>query len=144
MMQNTLYSKINILYYLTLVAAIVETIGAIPVLGGLIIIVSAGAPLVALLGIYVAGLIFTIQAQSTPGADRYNIELASIKTKFITGIICAIVAFIPIIGWILHIVMAIIMWLQYTSLMGMKTKVAKDDVIEDVKAEDVKTDNDNK
>jgi len=40
--------------------------------------------------------------------------------------------------------MAIIMWLQYTSLMSIKNKVAKDDVIEDVKAEDVKTDNNDK
>lgn len=143
-MENTLYSKINIIYYLTLVAAIIETIGAVPVLGGLVIIISVDAPLIALVGLYVAGLIFTIQAQGTPGADRYNIELSGIKTKFIVGIICAIVAFIPIIGWILHIVMTIIMWLQYSNLIRMKNKVAKDDVIKDVKAEDVKINNDNK
>lgn len=143
-MENTLYSKINIMYYLTLVAAIIETIGAIPIVGGSIIILSFESPLVALIGLYVAGLIFTIQAQNTPSANRYNIELSSVKVKFITGIVCAVIAFIPFVGWILHIVMAIIMWLQYTSLMSIKNKVAKDDVIEDVKAEDVKNDNNDK
>lgn len=143
-MENTLYSKINIMYYLTLVAAIIETIGAIPIVGGSIIILSFESPLVALIGLYVAGLIFTIQAQNTPGANRYNIELSSVKVKFITGIVCAVIASIPFVGWILHIVMAIIMWLQYTSLMSIKNQVAKDDVIEDVKAEDVKNDNNDK
>ncbi|WP_429970328.1 hypothetical protein ACQW5G_04770 [Fructilactobacillus sp. Tb1] len=139
-MNNNLYSKINIIYYLTLVAAIIETIGAIPVLGGLIIVLSAGAPLVALAGLYIAGLIFTIQAQNEPGADRYNIELAGMKNKCIIGIICAIVAFIPIVGWVLHIVMAIIMWLQYSSLMTLKNKISKDNLVDDIKAEDVKSD----
>lgn len=140
---QTLFSKINIIYYVTLVAAIIETVLAIPVLGGIIVMTSVYSPLGILMILYIAGLVFAITAQSMKSADRYNIELSNYKTKFIIGIVAAAIAVIPVVGWILHIVMAVLMWSQYLTVSNLKDKVSKDNIVEDIKQEDIHSDDQN-
>ncbi|WP_413628130.1 hypothetical protein R4B61_02825 [Fructilactobacillus vespulae] len=140
---QTLFGKMNIIYYITLVAAIIETVLAIPVLGGIIVMTSVYSPLGILMVLYIAGLVFAITTQSLKGADQYNIEISGFKTKFIIGIVAAAIAVIPVVGWILHIVMAVIMWSQYLTISSLKEKVSKDNIIEDIKQEDIHSDDQN-
>ncbi|KRN78827.1 hypothetical protein IV52_GL001107 [Fructilactobacillus lindneri DSM 20690 = JCM 11027] len=125
-----------------MIAAIIESVLLIPVIGGVIVVSTLWFPLIALIGLYIAGLVIVSQAETTGGSDRYATELSTAKTKYIVGIACAAIAFIPFIGWILHIVMAVMMWLQFVTWTNIKEKLSKDNIIADVKAEDVKSDDD--
>ena len=79
---------------LQLGAAILETIFAIPVLGGVIIVGMLWIPLIFALALHIISLIFTIKEQRT-------------KTAPVMGIIASTVGLIPMIGWVLHILAAV-------------------------------------
>lgn len=74
--------------------AIYETILAIPLLGGLIIISFAWTPLAIALAGHIVALVFSVE---------YNKK----KTGPIIGIVASVLGIIPFVGMILHILAAI-------------------------------------
>jgi hypothetical protein len=84
--------------YLKLAAAILETIMAIPVLGGAIVIGMLYTPLFIALIVHIAALIFSKQ------------ENKSILGP-IFGIITSLIAWIPFVGFVMHIIAAIFNWI---------------------------------
>jgi len=84
---------------LKMVAAIVETILALPFIGGLIVIGTAWLTLVIVLALHIAILAVTSSNKSK-------------KTAPIIGIITNALAWIPVVGWLLHLVTAILYWVD--------------------------------
>ena len=85
---------------LKLASAIVETVLGIPLLGGLIVIGFAWTPLFLALGLHIITLIFSIkQNVSKPGS--------------ILGIVTSCVGAIPVVGMIMHIISAVILWTEW-------------------------------
>ncbi len=85
---------------LQLAAAIIETIFAIPILGGLIILFLSWLPLVAALVLHIITLVITLQEERNPAPS-------------IVGIIASTLGVIPFLGWILHVAAAILNWIGY-------------------------------
>ena len=84
-----------------LITAILETVLAIPILGGLIILASVWSILGVALVLHVITLIFLVQVKSK---NLYG---------SISGIVASVLGWIPILGWILHVVSAILLWIAF-------------------------------
>ncbi|MFD1428388.1 hypothetical protein JOD24_003129 [Kroppenstedtia sanguinis] len=76
-----------------------EGILAIPVLGGLIVVTNSYTPLVVMLVLHIITLVISIRAQ----VNKYG---------SIMGIITSCLAWIPILGWFLHILAAILLMID--------------------------------
>jgi hypothetical protein len=87
--------------HLKLVGAILETVLAIPILGGLIIISTLWTMLLITLGFHIA-----ILAISSNNKAR--------KTAPILGIVTSCLGWIPIVGWIMHVITAVFYWIDWT------------------------------
>jgi hypothetical protein len=83
--------------YLMLVGAIVETILAIPIIGGLLVTSTAWLVLIATLTLHIVSLVYTIQEKNWLAGP-------------ITGIIASVIGFIPILAILVHIIAAILNW----------------------------------
>ena len=83
-----------------LVTAIGETILAIPVLGGIIVLSSAWSALGILFALHIVTLIFAVKNNKG-------------KAGSILGIVTNILGWIPILGWILHIASAVLLWIGF-------------------------------
>jgi len=84
--------------WLKLAMAILETIFAIPIFGGTLILALLWTPLgLALIG-HIVTLVFS---------KKENKKI----TPSVLGIVASVLGFIPIIGWILHIIAAIFNWI---------------------------------
>ena len=79
---------------LQLGAAMLETLYAIPILGGTIIVSLFWIPLAIALVIHIASLVFTLKEKGN-------------KTGPIMGIIASVLGFIPFVGWLLHVLAAV-------------------------------------
>lgn len=83
---------------LQLSAAILETLFAIPILGGTIILGLMWIPLALALVLHIVALVFTQKANSS-------------KTGPIIGIVASVLGFIPFVGWLLHVSAAVFNWI---------------------------------
>jgi uncharacterized membrane protein len=83
---------------LKLASAIIETIFAIPIIGAMIILGFVWVPLIIALILHIVVLVLTIDTRN--------------KTGSILGICASIFGFIPFVGWILHVIAAIFLWLE--------------------------------
>ena len=83
---------------LQMVAAILETIFAVPILGGMIIIAGYWIPLLIGLAVHITALVLTI---NTSGR----------RLGPIMGIVACTVGIIPFVGWVLHVLAAIFNWI---------------------------------
>jgi hypothetical protein len=86
---------------LKLIAAIGETLLGIPVLGGTIIVFFAWIPLFVMLILHIVGLILS---------SNEKIE----KTGHILGIVTNVLGFIPVLGMLMHITTAVILWIEFS------------------------------
>lgn len=78
--------------------AITETILAVPVMGGAIIVGLLWTPLLVMLALHIVTLILTHKHKSVKGN--------------VLGIIASTVGAIPLVGWILHIITAVFCWIE--------------------------------
>jgi uncharacterized membrane protein len=76
-----------------------EAFWAIPFVGGTIILSFAWTPLVVMLALHIVALIFSI-------SDKRNIHGS------ILGIVTSVVGWIPIIGWIMHMISAVFLMID--------------------------------
>jgi len=90
---NNMYSKTNALR-IYMAATILEIILAIPVLGGTMVVLSAYIVLFIALVLHIVALIFGAKAKMS-------------KIAPIIGIVTSLLAWIPILGWLLHTTTAI-------------------------------------
>ncbi|CAM2731150.1 hypothetical protein [Fructilactobacillus fructivorans] len=127
MKKSDVVQKLDFLYVLTLIIAIVETVLLFPILGGIIIVSMLWVPLLVLLGLYITCFIISSQMVSSLDDGKVRSDMLSIKPKFIVGIILSVVAVIPIVGWVSHIIMAIIMWQVFTNISTLKTDLIDND-----------------
>lgn len=108
---------------ITLVLAILETILAIPVLGWFITIGSCGVVSVLLLAGYITSLVII------------NKTRAKVDNKpYILGIICACIGWMPVIGWIGNIIMAVLLWKPETFDKFTKPELSDSVSFEDINA----------
>lgn len=153
-MKNQLNAKIDFIYHIALILAIIETLSAIFIIPVTFLIplflVPIAFPIVFVLFIlYVAGLINTNLVHIIPGSNQYINGLSIIKIKFIFGITFSILfvvliimgLFVVFLGasddlvgiifflciFISTIIMTIVMWSQVSSLVDFKVKVRKGD-----------------
>lgn len=84
-----------------LITAIAESVFAIPILGGLMIVASFWMFLIMLLALHIISLIFCVKAK---------------KPKYgnIVGIVGSVLGIIPLIGWAFHITAAILLWMSFS------------------------------
>ncbi len=88
---------------LKLASAIVETVLGIPILGGLIVLSLAWTPLVIALTLHIVTLIFSVKQKiDKPGS--------------VLGIVTSCVGWIPGIGMIMHIISAVILWIEWAKV----------------------------
>jgi len=83
---------------LKMASAILETILALPVIGAMLIIGCFWLPLAITLILHITTLIITKQNKKQTGS--------------ILGIITSCIGWIPFVGWILHILSAIFLWVE--------------------------------
>jgi len=88
-------SKIN---GLKLASAIVETVFAIPVLGAMIILGFVWIPLICALALHIVTLVLTKKDRKINGS--------------VFGILAATIGLIPFVGWVLHVLAAIFLWIE--------------------------------
>ena len=88
----------NISKWLLLTAAVTETIMAIPILGAVFIIGLFWTPMIFALCLHIVALVFIVKENKG-------------KMPSIVGIIANTVGFIPVVGWVLHILAAIFNWI---------------------------------
>lgn len=86
---------------LFLAAAILETVLAIPVFGGFFVVSMCWTPLVAALVLHIVALVFA--CASNPQQP---------KVGSIIGICASVIGIIPIVGFILHVIAAIVNYIQ--------------------------------
>lgn len=92
-----------------IIAIFSESILAIPVVGGSIIVAFIWIPLIVMLFIHILGIIFAnIEGKSTTG--------------HILGVLASILGFIPFLGWILHCVTFIVLITDVVSDFKNKNK----------------------
>jgi hypothetical protein len=84
--------------YLKLTAAILESIMAIPILGGFIVVTLVWIPLFVALIIHILALVFSIREKKS-------------KLGPILGIVTSLIAWIPFVGFIMHVITAIFNWI---------------------------------
>ncbi|WP_181149542.1 hypothetical protein [Bacillus sp. MYb209] len=96
---------------ITILTAVCESVLGIPFLGGILVVASFWSALWIMLVAHIVALIIAHQS----GAS---------KLGSIMGIVASILGFIPFVGMILHIVTAIILWLEVAS-MGNREEVIK-------------------
>lgn len=82
-----------------IVLGLAELFFAIPVLGGLIIVAHAWTPLTALIILHAIGIFLSCNEHKSFGGH-------------VVGIIGNILAWIPILGWIIHLIVGIILLVQ--------------------------------
>ncbi len=82
---------------LLLTTAIIETVFAIPVLGGAFILLTAWIALIAALIFHIISLIYCVKTNTS-------------KAGNILGIVASVFGWIPFLGWLLHIITAILLW----------------------------------
>lgn len=85
---------------LKLVTAIAESVLAIPVLGGILVLASFWSLLGVMLILHIITLILSIKA----GKSKYG---------SIIGIVANAIGWIPVVGWIMHIATAITLWISF-------------------------------
>ncbi len=76
-----------------------EALWGIPLLGGTLVISLAYTPLILMLALHVVGLVFAIKTNK-------------VRTGHIMGIVCSAIAWIPIVGMIMHILTAIFLLIE--------------------------------
>jgi hypothetical protein len=81
---------------LKLASAIAETVLAIPILGAAIIIGFIWIPLALMLCLHIVTLILTKEDRKQTGS--------------ILGIVTSCIAWIPFVGWVMHIITAVFLW----------------------------------
>lgn len=85
---------------LKLITAILESIFAIPVLGALLIIGSLWTLLGIALVLHIISLVFSAKEKKGTSGN-------------IVGIIASVLGWIPFLGFILHLVSAILLWIDF-------------------------------
>ncbi len=83
-----------------LITAIAESILAIPFLGGLLIIGTLWVLLGIMLILHIITLILSVKNKSSISGS-------------IVGIVASILGVIPILGWVLHVATAIVLWIFF-------------------------------
>ena len=83
-----------------LVTAILETILAIPFIGGLIVLGSGWSMLGIMLILHILSVIFASKEKK-------------VMTGNIVGIVASAVGWIPFVGYILHTVAMILLWIEF-------------------------------
>lgn len=86
---------------LKLASAIGETVLGIPVLGWMIVLSLAWLPL---------GIMFVLHIITLVSATKLE---DGKKAGSIVGIVCSVLAWIPVVWLLLHIASAIVLWLEY-------------------------------
>lgn len=81
---------------LLIVSAILEGILAIPILGGSIVVGLYYIPLTVMLIIHIITLIFVLKEKLNPIGS-------------VIGIITSLIAWIPLVGWLMHFISAIVL-----------------------------------
>ncbi|WP_438447734.1 hypothetical protein [Gorillibacterium sp. sgz5001074] len=76
-----------------------EAFLAIPVIGGIFIVSLSWTPLAAMLVLHIITLVFCSQEYEN-------------KTGSILGIVTSVLGWIPFVGWIMHVVTAVILMVQ--------------------------------
>ncbi len=84
-----------------LVTAIGESVLAIPVVGGLMIILSLWSLLFVMLGLHIATVVLYSKDKKRSKAN-------------VLGIVTSVVGFIPIVGWIMHVITTIVLWVSFS------------------------------
>lgn len=79
-----------------IVAGVLEAILAIPVLGGTIVIGLVYIPLAVMLIIHIVGLVLS---------SRENLPIYA----SVVGIVTSLIAWIPFVGWIMHLITALLL-----------------------------------
>lgn len=82
-----------------IIAGVLEAILAIPVLGGSIVIGLLYFPLLVMLIIHIVGLVLSLK----DGTSKYG---------SIVGIVTSLVAWIPLVGWTMHLLSAILLFIS--------------------------------
>ncbi|MBF0384817.1 MAG: hypothetical protein HQL27_02995 [Candidatus Omnitrophica bacterium] len=95
---------------LILACAIVETILAVPFIGAGVIISLAYIPLVAALVLHIISLIQCI-----------NEKLP--KYGNITGLVTSVVGMVPLLGFIMHVTSAAMLWIIYNKIKDKQTTI---------------------
>ncbi len=85
---------------LMLVTAILETILAIPFVGGAIVIAMWYAPLAVMFILHIISLVFVAQEGKA-------------KAGNVLGIVTSLLAWIPFVGWALHLTTAIVLYATF-------------------------------
>ncbi|MBW2995265.1 hypothetical protein KY312_02845 [Candidatus Woesearchaeota archaeon] len=88
---------------LKLVTAIGETVLAVPLLGGLLVVSTLWITLGIMLVLHILTLIF---------CNKRKLPI----TGNIIGIVASVLGIIPVLGWILHIVTAVFLWLEFNRM----------------------------
>lgn len=119
--QNVMKGKIEMTYArgAFLVAAIIESIFAIPFIGGILIVVFAWTPLSLALIIHIVALVLGFREKMLLYAP-------------IMGILASILGFIPLLGWMLHVITAI---LYIISLIVKYSPTRKTHTVEEKKTD---------
>ncbi|WP_346426807.1 hypothetical protein [Virgibacillus sp. YIM 98842] len=76
-----------------------EAVWAIPIIGGTVIVSLAWTPLVVMLALHIITLIFSIN-------EKRRIHGS------VLGIITSVVGWIPVVGWIMHIITAVFLMID--------------------------------
>jgi hypothetical protein len=86
-----------------LISAIGETILGIPLLGGLLVICSLWSALLIMMIVHIMAIVFELRTKKKEHKIAGNVW----------GIITSTLAWIPFVGMILHMITAIILWIEY-------------------------------
>lgn len=87
-----------------LITACLESFMAIPILGGIFVIGFLWTPLILALALHITTLVLCSKK-----GGRVK------KSGSVLGIITSVVAFIPIVGWVMHVIAAIVLWLNFNN-----------------------------
>ena len=92
---------------LKLITAIWETMLAVPLFWGLIVVSMLWAPLAIMLVLHILTLVFSIKEKE----DCYG---------SVSWIITSMIAFIPFVWMIMHMITAILLWVEFTWIRDKK------------------------
>lgn len=95
------YKNMSNTQILRLITAILESILAIPVWGGIIIVSMAWIPLGIMLILHIVTLVFAVNNNSNFKGS-------------VSGIIASILGWIPGVGFVLHLITAILLWIDFS------------------------------